>query len=74
MEENINILMANFEENLEQLLIESHLPVGIAYYLLKDQTERLHQNYIGFINSCRMKQSQEEEELQEQETENNEVE
>ena len=63
MEENINILMANFEENLEQLLIESHLPVGIAYYLLKDQTERLHQNYIGFINSCR-----------EQETENNEVE
>ena len=74
MEDNINLLMANFEDGLEQLLGNSGLPIGVAYYILKAKTDKLFQDYIGFINGCYMKQAEEHKELQEQETENNKVE
>lgn len=58
MTENINLLMAKFEQNLNQLLAESQLPVGVAYYILKTQTDKLQNNYIGFINSCYTKEAE----------------
>ena len=58
-EKNINILIAEFEQNLEQLLSTSNLPIGVAYYILKAQTDKLQNNYIGFINSYYMQQNKE---------------
>lgn len=58
MEDNINILIANFEQGLNQLLVNSQLPVGVAYYILKNQADKLQNNYVGFINSYYAEQAE----------------
>ena len=48
---NINIAMAEFEANLEQLISQSQLPVGVLSYILKHYTNKIEQQYIGYVNS-----------------------
>lgn len=51
MEKNYNILIANFTEKLDAILQHSNLPVGIIYFILKDYTNKIEQQYIGYVNS-----------------------
>lgn len=65
--EKINLKIQQVKQNIAQVVAESKLPVGLAYYIMKDLTQELEQAYFEIVNK-------EHEELKKQQQENKEKE
>lgn len=48
---DINLAIMDFEGELEQIIGNSNLPVGVAYYIMQKYTENLYYRYVGYVNS-----------------------
>ena len=71
---NINIQIKQFQQNLIQIIQESQLPVGIVYYILKNQLNEIDGLYKNTVEQILQQQylkqqQQQQKQLQENETE-----
>ena len=51
MELNINILIADFTKNLDKLIQDSQLPIGVLHYIIDNYNNNITNQYIGYINA-----------------------
>ena len=48
---DINKQIDNVIKNLNTILSESNLPIGVAYYLIKDVYNNVEYQYIQYLNN-----------------------
>jgi len=51
MIDNINLQIHDFVSDFDTLINDSNLPIGVLHYILKDYTNNIEKNYIGYLNS-----------------------
>lgn len=58
--ENINVLIDHFQRNIYNNIQSSNLPIGIAYFVMKDFLNDLEKNYIATLNHFSLDEQTEE--------------
>ncbi len=62
MNKNINIDMIHFEQQLQTLISNSQLPIGVVYYILWQYWNKLQDQYYYYIQQYNIQQNQEKQE------------
>lgn len=55
MEQDINLMIENFKQNLLYGINNAQLPPSIIYYVLKDVFEETQRAYFDYINQAKQK-------------------
>lgn len=53
---NINLKIEEVKVNIEKIMTESQLPLGIIYYLFKDIYSQIERQYYASLNSIILKE------------------
>ena len=57
MSENFNLQCDDLKNNIINILNQSGFPIVIIYYIIKDIYHDVENNYIGYLNTIRMKEA-----------------
>lgn len=55
MEQDINLMIENFKQNLLYGINNAQLPPSIIYYVLKDVFEETQRAYFDYVNQAKQK-------------------
>ena len=55
MEQDINLMIENFKQNLLYGINTAQLPPSIIYYVLKDVFEETQKAYFDYVNQAKQK-------------------
>ena len=54
MEQNINLMIEDFKDNLVNTINNAGFPPSIVYYILKDVYSNVESSYFNYLNQQRM--------------------
>lgn len=55
MQQDVNLVMDDFKNELVNLVNNSGLPIGVLYYIIGDLYKTLDSEYYNYINQARKK-------------------
>lgn len=59
MENDVNITIEEFKLSVINLLNESHMPIGMIYYIMKDVFGEITEEYQNYLNTAMKKRQAE---------------
>lgn len=60
---DINLLIESFNNEIKNIITKSKLPIGMIYYILKQNYNNIQKQYYGYLNTLLLKEPEQTEEL-----------
>lgn len=58
MEQDINLVIEQFKQDIFQRCQDAQLPISIIYYVMKDLFKEIESDYINYVNKAAAREQQ----------------